>query len=100
MRNLSMKKFGTPIGRGPGTASERPGLVSAGAPSASRRSLPRRRAGRSPAPPRASASSTTSPVTASTVSPDSLRLVRPVVFWRLPPEESGSPLSLLAGASD
>ena len=29
MRNLSMKKFGTPIGAGPGSASERVGFVSA-----------------------------------------------------------------------
>ena len=34
MRNLSMKKFGTPMGAGPGSASERVGFVSAGLPSA------------------------------------------------------------------
>src|SRR6478752_6785354 len=34
MRNLSMKKLGTPIGAGPGSASERLGFVSAGLPSA------------------------------------------------------------------
>ena len=33
MRNLSMKKFGTPIGAGPGSASESVGLPSVGWPS-------------------------------------------------------------------
>src|SRR5829696_3958433 len=33
MRNLSMKKFGTPIGAAPGMASEKVGLVVVGAPS-------------------------------------------------------------------
>src|SRR5829696_6812664 len=32
IRNLSMKKFGTPMGAGPTVASEKPGLVGAGAP--------------------------------------------------------------------
>ena len=34
MRNLSMKKFGTPIGAGPGVASEKPGFAGVGVPSA------------------------------------------------------------------
>ena len=33
MRNLSMKKFGTPIGAAPGSASEKLGLSCVGAPS-------------------------------------------------------------------
>src|SRR3954453_305190 len=33
MRNLSMKKFGTPIRAGPGVASEKVGFVGAGEPS-------------------------------------------------------------------
>ena len=32
MRNLSMKKFGTPIGAAPGVATDRPGLSSVGRP--------------------------------------------------------------------
>src|SRR3978361_1750121 len=36
MRNLSMKKFGTPIGAAPGIASEKVGLSSVGAPSIAR----------------------------------------------------------------
>ena len=32
MRNLSMKKFGTPIAAGPGVASETVGLLGAGVP--------------------------------------------------------------------
>src|SRR5215213_3297541 len=36
MRNLSMKKFGTPIGAAPGVASEKVGLLSVGAPSTAR----------------------------------------------------------------
>src|SRR5947199_8312166 len=32
MRNLSMKKFGTPIGAGPGSASDVDGFVSVGTP--------------------------------------------------------------------
>src|SRR3954447_80649 len=34
MRNLSMKKFGTPMRAGPGCASVKPGLAGAGLPSA------------------------------------------------------------------
>ena len=34
MRNLSMKKFGTPIGAAPGTATDRAGLEIVGVPSA------------------------------------------------------------------
>ncbi len=45
MRNLSMKKFGTPIGAGPGSASEKPGLSGVGWPS-TRRSCASRRARR------------------------------------------------------
>ena len=37
MRNLSMKKFGTPIGAGPGSASESVGLLTVGWPSGWRR---------------------------------------------------------------
>src|SRR3954447_25299249 len=33
MRNFSMKKFGTPIGAGPGSASEKVGSAAVGAPS-------------------------------------------------------------------
>ena len=33
MRNLSMKKFGTPTAAGPGVASDTVGLVGAGLPS-------------------------------------------------------------------
>src|SRR3954447_13588653 len=36
MRNLSMKKFGTPIGAGPGRASEKVGLAGVGTPSVAR----------------------------------------------------------------
>ncbi len=36
MRNLSMKKFGTPIGAAPGSASDVVGLASVGTPSALR----------------------------------------------------------------
>ena len=36
MRNLSMKKFGTPIGAAPGSASEKVGLSSVGEPSSAR----------------------------------------------------------------
>ena len=36
MRNLSMKKFGTPIGAAPGIASEKLGLPSVGVPSSAR----------------------------------------------------------------
>src|SRR3954452_3697751 len=36
MRNFSMKKFGTPIGAGPGTATESVGLVGVGTPCAVR----------------------------------------------------------------
>ncbi len=34
MRNLSMKKFGTPMGAAPGMATERAGLEMVGVPSA------------------------------------------------------------------
>ena len=43
MRNLSMKKFGTPIGAAPGIASEKVGLSSVGAPSAARPGVRRAR---------------------------------------------------------
>ncbi len=33
MRNLSMKKFGTPMGAAPGTATERAGFEMVGVPS-------------------------------------------------------------------
>src|SRR3954451_8515275 len=39
MRNLSMKKFGTPMGAGPGRASDRVGLAGVGWPSGWRRPL-------------------------------------------------------------
>ena len=44
MRNLSMKKFGTPIGAGPTVASEYPGFAGVGTPSGSwSRGVSRRR---------------------------------------------------------
>src|SRR3954468_346280 len=39
IRNLSMKKFGTPIGAAPGRASEKVGLAVVGAPSVARPGL-------------------------------------------------------------
>jgi hypothetical protein len=85
MRNLSMKKFGTPIGAGPGRPCEKVGLAAVGTPSPWRIAV-------------ASGWSSALAFSASLVSPVALRLTVPVVFWPCwPPAETVGPPSVAVG---